>query len=298
MSTTTGILFAGFGYSASHIVPMLPSDFAIRRGTTRNPPAAGTAGATASVDLMGFDPASGRLPEPAWFEGITHILVSIPPDRNGRAADPFLHAARHLLAEAPDLRWIGYFSTTGVYGDRGGAWVGEESPASPVSARSRARLAAEQEWQSLAAERGIECAVFRLSGIYGPGRNALASLADGTARRIIKPGQVFNRIHVDDIALGATSAMRLGAGGIFNLSDDEPAPPQDVITFASGLCGIEAPAEIPFEEANLSPMAASFYAENKRVSNTRTKSRLALDWRHPDYRSGLTAMWEAGNWRG
>jgi nucleoside-diphosphate-sugar epimerase len=196
----------------------------------------------------------------------------------------------------PALRWIGYLSTVGVYGDHGGAWVDEESECRPLPGRSASRIEVERAWQEKAAEAGVPAAVLRLSGIYGPGRNALANLDKGTARRIIKPGQVFNRIHVDDIA-GALAHLATGeTGGVFNVTDDEPSPAQDVIVFAAGLMGVAPPPEIPFEEAGLGPMARSFYGEVKRVSNARLKEA-GYRLRHPDYRGALTAMWQEGNWR-
>jgi len=224
----------------------------------------------------------------------THLIVSVAPDDAG---DPVLNAAGDVLkASMPALEWIGYLSTVGVYGDHGGAWVDETSYCKPVSKRSVMRVAAEQEWLKLGREIGKPVAILRLSGIYGAGRNALANLEDGTARRLVKPGQVFNRIHCDDIA----GALRLLAdnnlGGIFNVTDDAPAPPQDVVAYAAGLMGVEPPPEIPFETAQLSPMARSFYGENKRVANNAIKAA-GYRFRFPNYRVALERMWAEGNWR-
>ncbi len=172
----------------------------------------------------------------------------------------------------PNLRWIGYLSTIGVYGNHDGAWIDETAECKPRAGRSDNRREAEKEWEALAAKRGVPLAILRLSGIYGPGRNAFVNLANGTARRLIKPGQVFNRIHVDDIAGSLAHLARHETGGIFNVTDDEPAPPQDVVAYAAERMGVALPPEIPFETAELTPMARSFYGENKRVSNAKLKA--------------------------
>lgn len=216
------------------------------------------------------------------------VLVSIPPDREG---DPVLRLYADALAAAPRLRWVGYLSTVGIYGDRRGEWVDERTAPAPSSERSRRRLAAEETWLEWGRRSGRNVQVFRLAGIYGPGRNALASLANGTARRVVKPGQVFNRIHVDDIAQALLAAMDdPRPGAIYNVADDEPAPPQDVVAYAAALLGVEPPPEVPFEQAALGPMAASFYAESKRVSNRLIKRELGLAWRYPTYREGLRSL--------
>ncbi len=219
-------------------------------------------------------------------------LVSIPPSGGG---DVVLRTFADALARAPRLRWIGYLTTVGVYGDRNGAWVDETTPPAPTEPRSRARAEVEDAWLSFGAAHGRPTHLFRIAGIYGPGRNALKQLADGTARRIVKPGQVFNRIHVDDIA--ATIAASLNKprhGAIYNLSDAEPAPPQDVVAYAARLCGVAPPPEIAFEEAGLSPMGRSFYAECKRVDGRRTREELGVMLRYPTYREGLAALRAAG----
>jgi nucleoside-diphosphate-sugar epimerase len=224
------------------------------------------------------------------------ILVSVPPDAQG---DPSLARFRESLVKAPSVGWIGYLSTTGIYGDQGGAWIDETTPPKPQSDHSRQRLAAERAWLELGRETGKSVHVFRLTGIYGPGRNAFASLARGAAARIVKPGQVFNRIHVDDIAATlAASLRRPRAGAIYNVSDDEPAPPQDVIEYAARLAGVAPPPEIPFEEADLSPMARTFYAENKRVANRLIKEELGVRLAYPTYREGLQALYAAGEYAG
>jgi nucleoside-diphosphate-sugar epimerase len=200
-----------------------------------------------------------------------------------------------VLARSPRQRSIVYLSTIGVYGDSGGAWVDETSEAHPGSARSKARLAAERAWQKFS---GTRCAVaiLRLAGIYGPGRNALVNVANGTAKRLVKPGQVFNRIHVDDIAQAIDACFSHGASGIFNVADDEPGPPQDVIAFAAKLLDVPPPPEFPFDAAQktMSPMAQSFYAENRRVRNDRLKRELGVRLMYPTYREGLRALLAAG----
>ncbi|MDW6024597.1 SDR family oxidoreductase [Mesorhizobium sp. BAC0120] len=225
----------------------------------------------------------------------THLVISAAPTEAG---DPVLAVAREaLLAETPRLRWVGYLSTVGVYGDHGGAWVDETSECRPVSRRSTLRVAAERDWIGFGHERGVPLAVLRLSGIYGPGRNAFVNLEKGTARRLVKPGQVFNRIHVADIAGALKHLSRSATGGIFNITDDEPAPPQDVIAYAAKRMGIEPPPEIPFETAQISPMARSFYGENKRVSNLAVKAA-GYRFAFPNYHAALDAMWAADDWRG
>jgi nucleoside-diphosphate-sugar epimerase len=220
------------------------------------------------------------------------ILVSAPPDAEG---DPTLLRFRSTIAAASNLAWIGYLSTTGVYGDRGGDWVDETTPATPESPQSQRRLAAEQAWLAFGRETGKPVHIFRLTGIYGPGRNALVNLARGTAQRIIKPGQIFNRIHVDDIAATlAASLRRPRPGAVYNVSDDEPAPPQDVVTYAAKLAGVAPPPEVAFEHAEMRPMARSFYAENKRISNRLIREELGVRLRYPTYREGIAALHAAG----
>jgi nucleoside-diphosphate-sugar epimerase len=220
------------------------------------------------------------------------VLVSVQPAEDG---DPALGPLRGVLMAAPNLRWIGYLSTIGVYGDQGGAWIDETTPPAPTNARTRQRVAIEQAWLQLGRDSGKPVQIFRLSGIYGPGRNAITKLRAGTANRLVKPGQVFNRIHVDDIAgVLMASLAQPRQGAIYNVTDDEPGPPQDVVTFAAELTGLEPPPEIPFEQATLSPMAASFYGESKRVSNALVKRELGYPFRYPTYREALRALAEAG----
>lgn len=277
----------GYGYSAGALARRLRSQgWAIGATVT----SADRAVALAEQGIKSFVFASDSAePDLALaFTEVTHVLVSIPPDANG---DPVLRRYVGLLATAPKLEWIGYLSTIGIYGDRNGEWVDEETAPQPQSERSKRRLEAERAWLALAETTGQRIQVFRLAGIYGPGRSAIENLEAGTARRIVKPGQVFNRIHVDDIAtvLEAAIAHR-GTHEIYNVTDDEPAPPQDVVAYGARLVGREAPPEIAFERAGLSPMAQSFYAENKRVRNDRIKADLGVVLAYPTYREGLAAI--------
>jgi len=281
----------GAGYSAK----------AFARANAQHAPVSGTTRApekfealrSAGIEPLHFDGAlSPKLGDA--LARTTHLIVSVAPDDAG---DPVLNAAADALkAKIPALEWIGYLSTVGVYGDHGGAWVDETSACRPVSKRSVMRVAAEQEWLKLGREIGKPVAILRLSGIYGPGRNALANLEDGTARRLVKPDQVFNRIHCDDIAGALWHLSDNNLGGIFNVTDDEPAPPQDVVAYAAGLMGLTPPPEIPFETAQLSPMARSFYGENKRVANTAIKAA-GYRFHYPDYRKAFDRMWADGTWR-
>ncbi|MEO1281169.1 MAG: NAD-dependent epimerase/dehydratase family protein, partial [Pseudomonadota bacterium] len=218
----------------------------------------------------------------------THILVSAGPDAAG---DAFLRYHEADILAAPHIKWIGYLSTIGVYGDQKGAWVSEETPPNPRSDRTTRRVLVELAWRATAHQLGCRFQCFRLAGIYGPGRSAIDKVTAGTARRIIKPGQVFNRIHVDDIATAVLAGMS-GAGTqeFYNVSDDEPAPPQDVIAYAAELLGKPCPPDVPFEEAELSPMGRSFYSDLKRVKNNRLESDLGITLAYPTYREGLEAL--------
>ncbi len=220
------------------------------------------------------------------------LLISVPP---GTSGDPVLAAYAHQIASAPNLRWIGYLSTIGVYGDHQGAWVDEQTPATPTNARSVERAQAEQAWLAFGAANNIAVHIFRLAGIYGPGQNQLVQLARGTAKRIIKPGQVFNRIHVEDIARTLDASLaQPRPGAIYNVTDNEPAPPQDVVTFAASLCNVAPPPEINLDDAALTEMGRSFYAESKRVRNDLLRSELGVTLAYPTYREGLSALRAAG----
>jgi dTDP-4-dehydrorhamnose reductase len=230
------------------------------------------------------------------LRGADALLLSIPPGAGANLLPTRLEET--IAREAHNLAWIGYLSTIGVYGDHDGAWIDETTPCTPLSERSKARLAAEQSWARLGEIAGKPVILFRLPGIYGPSRNALASLREGTAKRIVKPGQVFNRIHVDDIAAALAASIRTDASSaVYNVTDDEPAPPQDVVRHAAELLGLEPPPEVPFDEARLSPMAASFYAENKRVRNALIKRAIDFSPAFPSYREGLAALLALGEGR-
>ncbi|MEZ5823911.1 MAG: SDR family oxidoreductase [Geminicoccaceae bacterium] len=215
---------------------------------------------------------------------MTHILTSIPPDGLG---DVLLDLHRREMAAMPDLRWIGYLGTTAVYGDRGGEWVDEESPTRPTLDRACRREQAERAWL----ESGLPVHIFRLAGIYGPGRNPLVNLRNGSARRIVKPGQTFSRIHVEDIVrVLLASIEQPNPPRIYNVCDEEPAPPQDVVAHAAKLLGVEPPPEQPYETAELSPMARTFYADNRKVSATRIRDELGVHLLYPTYREGLASL--------
>ncbi|KYH01378.1 SDR family oxidoreductase [Bradyrhizobium sp. DOA1] len=280
------LFILGFGYSAGHFVRRFGGAFTHIAGTVRDP--------AQRDDLPGIElhAFSGRGPDRATAERISEadvLLVSIPP---GSTGDPALDAFGDALA-ARRCKVI-YLSTIGVYGDHGGGRVDESTPPQAALARAQMRIAAEQAWTDAT---GGDAAILRLAGIYGPGRNALATLRAGTARRIIKPGQVFNRIHVDDLASAIIAAVHHPKGGIWNVCDDQPAPPQDVITYAAQLMGVAPPPEEPFATAEMSPMARSFYASSARVSNAKLKHELGVTLTCPTYRHGLDALWRAGEGR-
>ena len=219
----------------------------------------------------------------------THLLISAGPNEDG---DPVLARIRdEITAKAPEIEWTGYLSTTGGYGDHNGGWVDETSPLTPATKRGQLRVKAEAEWQSIP---DLHLHIFRLAGIYGPGRGPFSKVRNGTARRIIKEGQVFSRTHVEDIAqILHASIDKPNPGAAYNVCDDDPAPPQDVIAYAAELLGMPVPEAVDFEQADMSPMARSFYAESKKVSNTRIKEELGVKLIYPDYRAGLEALLNA-----
>lgn len=272
----------GAGFSSKAFAEKVKNRFDWIGGTTRSPEKANALKALGVTPFL-FDGTNKGEGIAQALAKATHVLVSIAPDEHG---DPVLLQHGADIAAASPV-WIGYLSTVGVYGNHDGAWIDEETPCKPVSQRSKQRVAAEEAWLSLSREQDVPVQIFRLSGIYGPGRNAFENFRKGKARRLIKPGQVFNRIHVADIAAALETAMDQPTTRIFNVTDDEPAPPQDVVTYAAGLLGVDPPPEIPFESAELSPMARSFYGENKRVSNKRLKEELGFSFRYPNYRVAL-----------
>ena len=286
------LLVLGMVYSASRFVELHRGKFARVAATARRMDKVAALKAD-SVEAHLFDGAASPGLLQAAHE-VSHVLVSIPP---GESGDPALNALGPTLAGNRALSWIGYLSTTAVYGDQQGGWVDEDTPVSPQSARAKRRAAAEEAWRALAHDRRA-VQIFRLSGIYGPGRNALVDLKHGNARRLTKPGQVFNRIHVDDIARVLAAAMgRPGAGQVFNLADQEPAPVHEVVTYAAGLLGMQPPPLMPVEEAGLPDMAKSFWSENKRISIKGLHTGLGVDLAFPTYREGLASLFAAGEGR-
>jgi nucleoside-diphosphate-sugar epimerase len=274
----------GYGYSAEALARKLSPRIAGLAGTRTNPQGETEAGAVLAA-YKGDGPSAAVR---ALLAGTTHLLVSVPPGLEG---DAVLRDFADDLAALPSLKWIGYLSTVGVYGDAKGAWVDEESPVRPLTERSLRRVQAERAWLEFGAGAGRRVEVFRLSGIYGPGRSVLDSLRAGTARRIVKPGQVFNRIHVDDIARALAAAIDTDTGHrVFNVSDDEPAPPEEVVAYAAELLGRPVPETVPFEAADLSGIAASFWSECKRVKNDRLRHILQVDLLYPTFREGLRAL--------
>ena len=270
------LLCLGYGYSARALARLLPADGWRVIGTSRE------GAAQDGIEMLTWPGTDVSL------DGVTHILSSIAPNADG---DPVLDSLRDKIAAAKDLQWVGYLSTTVVYGDHDGGWVDETMPITPAANRGKWRAQAEADWQSI---DGLPLHIFRLAGIYGPGRGPFAKLMTGKARLIIKPGQVFSRIHVEDIAqVLAASISQPNPGAIYNVCDDVPGPPHDVLSSAAELLGVVMPPEVPFEEAAMTPMARSFYSENKRVSNTLIKQELGVQLQYPDYRTGLKAVFEA-----
>ncbi len=288
-----GVFFFGMGYSsqaAANAIKQLVDAQAQIIGTTRSRSRAEEL-IRAGMRVHAFDGRAPGLMLASDLTKTTFLVASIPP---GSAADPVLAHHRADLDKAADLEWMCYFSTVGVYANADGGWIDETAPCDSDTERARQRLAAEEQWRAYARQRNLPLAIFRLAGIYGPGRSSINKLIEGTAHRINKPGQVFNRVHVEDIGRITALAMRAGLNGTFNLTDDEPAPPQDLVTYAAKLMDIEPPKEVPFKDADLSEMARSFYADNKRVSNAAIKKELGIELLYPSYREGLKAIFEAG----
>lgn len=289
----------GCGYCASAFAERIGAEH-VEGATTRSTDKAATL-ATRHLKPFLFDGETPGEGIDAALHRTTHLLISIPPGHAAPAGvkaggagatpgDPVLRWYRDTIVHgAPNLVWIGYLSTIGVYGDHDGAWIDENARPSATSERGRQRIAAEDAWRRAAGESGVPLAVLRLSGIYGAGRSAFDKLRDGTARRVVKPGQVFNRIHVEDVAGAAAHLARHRIGGVFNVTDDEPAPPQDVIEHAARLAGLPVPPAALFEPERMSPMARSFWQDNKRVSNAALKAA-GYTLRHPTYRDGLAAI--------
>ncbi|MEP3442460.1 MAG: SDR family oxidoreductase [Sulfitobacter sp.] len=275
------LLSIGHGYSARALAARLVPEGWHIVGTTRSEKKLAQIAATGVEPLLW--PGNDITP---LIQEFPNILISAGPGPDG---DPVLaHLWDAFRQAAPTMRWLGYLSTTGVYGDHQGAWVDEQTPLSPSTRRGAARVVAEAAWQAIP---DLPLHIFRLAGIYGPERGPFAKVRNGTARRIIKEGQVFSRIHVEDIALGLELSLeRPMAGAVFNMCDDDPAPPEDVIGHAAELLGMPVPPAIAFDEADMTPMARSFYAESKRVRNDHIKQALGWSPIYPDYRTGLAAM--------
>lgn len=282
---TGKLLIFGCGYSAQAFVRRLGQGWQVT-GTTRDP------AKKAQLKAQGIDARlwPGEDLRPA-LNDATHLLLSIAPGADG---DPVVAALGDAVRQAaPHLRWVGYLSTTGVYGDHEGGWVDEATALEPTTRRGKSRLVAERQWQAIAAACGLPLHIFRLAGIYGPGRGPFEKVRNGTARRIIKENQYFSRIHVDDIAEVLTASVaRPDPGAIYNVADDDPSPPEDVLSEAARLLDLPDPPEVRFDEAEMTPMARSFYAESKRVRNHRIKRDLGVTLRYPDYRAGLRALLE------
>ena len=276
----------GMGYTAQALARRLSEQGWKISGTTRQDKADRIFTGT-GYECIPFD-QDNRLDSTA-LNGVTHVLVSIPPDERG---DLVLRMhANELVRIGHQFEWIGYLSTTGVYGDRQGEWVDEVSPLNPSTRRGELRLVAEKQWLDLFVRHEMPVHIFRLAGIYGPGSNQLIKVLNGTAQRRIKPGQVFSRIHVDDIAgILMASFERPDPGRIYNVCDNEAAPPQDVVSYACKILGITPPDEIPYEPDKMPAMGRSFFSESKRVSNRRLKDELGYKLQYPTYREGLESL--------
>ena len=277
------LLIFGLGYTGAAVARAALAAGMSVTATTRDAARAPAPG----VRLVAFADAAAAIAR------ATHLLATAPPDEDVDGADPVLAAHGPAIAAAPRLRWAGYYSTTGVYGDRAGGWVDEATPPAPTQPRSRRRLAAEQAWAALAGRIAVD--LFRIAGIYGPGRSVLDDLRAGRARRILRPGHMFSRIHRDDIAAATLAAMRTAADRgvrVLNLADDEPSESAAVVEEAARLLGLPPPPAVPYAaiEPQMRPMARSFWQENRRVASARTQAMLGLRWRYPSYREGLHAI--------
>jgi nucleoside-diphosphate-sugar epimerase len=280
----------GLGYCARYHLAEFGSRFSRVIGTSRSTDPA----TNPRAEMLSFDGVSASQQLRSAIGDATHLLISAAPDEAG---DPILRALGNDIAAAPDLQAIAYLSSLGVYGDHQGAWIDESAATIPAHTRGASRVDAELAWQALGRKRATPVAILRLAGIYGPGQNAFARLKAGRAHRIAKPGHVFNRVHVADIAQTIDAAFARNADGVFNVTDDLPAPPGDQITYAAALLGIEPPRELSWTEAEatLSPFILSFYSGCARVCNDKLKRELGVALRYPTYREGLTALHAAGD---
>jgi len=285
------LLALGLGFSARALAARWRARGGRVAGTVRASDTARGRGDADGVERVHFDADTPLAPLEALLALSTHVVVSIPPDAGEPASDPVLRRLAAALAGARSIGWLGYLSSTGVYGDRGGGWVDETSERRPANPRGARRAAAEDAWLALWRDHGVPVHVFRLSGIYGPGRSAIDQLRAGTAKRVDKPGQLFSRIHVDDIAnVLEASAQHPRPGAIYNVADDAPAPAAEVVAHAAALLGVPSPPLEAFDPERLSPMAREFYAETRRVSNRRIKTELGVALSYPDYKAGLAAI--------
>jgi nucleoside-diphosphate-sugar epimerase len=291
---TRHLLILGAGFSGKAIGDAFRQAGFSVSGTTRS------AEKAENLRALGIEPIlydGGEIPQAlaADLARTSHVVQSIAPGKDG---DPLFRVGMPAIAALmPNLEWAGYLSTVGVYGDHKGGWVDEETVLNPVSARSIERVEAENHWLAFGETSGLPVAVLRLAGIYGPGRNALRNMEEGSARRLIKKDQVFNRIRVEDIGRSALFLAQKSLGGVWNITDHEPGPPQDVVAEAARLMGLPVPPDVLFETAELSPMARSFYGENKRVSNAKLLAT-GFEFRFPNYRQSLAELLSSGRWRG
>ncbi|MEH6403566.1 MAG: SDR family oxidoreductase [Sneathiella sp.] len=277
----------GLGFTATEVVSQLPCWDV---GGTQRHPVQESEKTVRQISLKQFDGQSPAQNLDGLSKKITHILLSVPPGDQG---DPVYNLMGEWISDLPNLQWVGYLSTTGVYGNLNGATATEDTPCNPSGLRGSRRMKAEQDWLDLYDKKGIPIHIFRLPGIYGPGRNQLVSVKTGKAHRIVKKDHVFSRIHVEDLAQIITASMKAPKPGqIYNVSDDEAAPPQDVVTYAAKLLNVDPPAFQDFEAADISAMARSFYSDNKRVSNERIKTELGVSLRYPTYKQGLDALFK------
>ena len=282
----TRLFVFGLGYSAGVLARRLREGGGEVIGSVRQP----VPGENGSLQLVAFDGTQPIAGAASVLRDCTHLLSSVPPDADG---DPAWRCHRDIIAGMPGLRWIGYLSTTGVYGDRGGGWVDESTPPAPTQARSAQRLIAERQWLELGRNMNVPAQIFRLPGIYGPGRSALDQVRAGIARRVVREGQVFSRIHVEDIATTLLASMQWPqAGAIYNVCDDEPAANADVVAYACALLGKPVPPAVPYDAiaVGMSEMARSFWSDNRRVRNERIKRELGVMLRYPTYREGLRSI--------
>lgn len=277
----TRVLVLGLGYSGRHVAALLRAQGVACSGTVREPDAAADDGVVRHR-LVAGQPVDDALREA--IRSAEAVLCTVPPDDDG---DPAFRLVAEALRASTVLRWVGYLSSTAVYADREGGWIDESSVADAVDDTARRRLLAEAQWRGFARDKGVASAVFRLPGIYGPGRNALVQLAEGRARHVLRPGLVFNRLHVEDLAAVVVAAMAHPGEALYLPADDEPAPPQDVLAFAAELGGFAMPPAVAWDDPSVSPALRRFYASNKRIDSRGTREALGWKPKFATYREGL-----------